>query len=67
MISKKKNTGTFDRQHYQVSLAAYYKAERRGFSPGYELEDWLEAERDILGDTVDNKKRDLDMGTSIID
>ncbi len=58
MISKKKNTETFDRQHYQVSLAAYYKAERRGFTPGREQEDWLEAECDILGGTVDNKKRD---------
>ncbi len=58
MISEKKNTETFDRQHYQISLAAYYKAERRGFSPGREKEDWLEAERDILGGTVDNKKRD---------
>ena len=25
---------------------AYYKAESRGFEPGYELDDWLEAERE---------------------
>lgn len=30
-----------------VATAAYYRAERRGFSPGGELEDWLEAEREI--------------------
>ncbi len=57
MIPKKKKIETFDRQHYQISLAAYYKSERRGCSPGREQEDWLEAERDILGGTVDNKKR----------
>jgi len=26
---------------------AYYKAERRGFAPGHELEDWLAAEREV--------------------
>ena len=30
-----------------IATAAYYRAERRGFSPGRELEDWLEAEREI--------------------
>jgi hypothetical protein len=32
-----------------VAEAAYYKAERRGFEPGYEMTDWLEAEREIEG------------------
>lgn len=27
--------------------AAYYRAERRGFAPGRELEDWLEAEAEV--------------------
>ena len=27
--------------------AAYYRAERRGFEPGHELEDWLAAEGEI--------------------
>ena len=30
-----------------VATAAYYRAGRRGFAPGQELEDWLEAEREI--------------------
>lgn len=30
-----------------VATAAYYLAERRNFEPGHELEDWLEAERQI--------------------
>ena len=31
----------------RVATAAYYRAEKRGFTPGQELEDWLEAEREI--------------------
>ena len=30
-----------------IALAAYYRAERRGFAPGGELEDWLAAESEI--------------------
>ncbi|MGR8933501.1 MAG: DUF2934 domain-containing protein [Gammaproteobacteria bacterium] len=30
-----------------ISEAAYYKAERRGFAPGFEEQDWLEAEQEI--------------------
>ena len=30
-----------------VSEAAYYIAERRGFRPGNELHDWLQAERQV--------------------
>ena len=31
----------------QVALAAYFIAERRGFDPGHELDDWLAAEAQI--------------------
>ncbi len=31
-----------------VAEAAYYRAEKRGFAPGYEFMDWLEAEKEIL-------------------
>ena len=31
----------------QVATAAYYLAEKRGFTPGNEIDDWLEAEREI--------------------
>lgn len=31
-----------------IAEAAYYRAEKRGFAPGFELEDWLAAEREIL-------------------
>jgi hypothetical protein len=32
-----------------IATAAYYRAQRRGFSPGSELEDWLAAEREVDG------------------
>ena len=31
----------------QRPVAAYLIAEQRGFAPGHELEDWLEAEREF--------------------
>ena len=31
-----------------IAREAYYRAERRGFAPGGETEDWLEAEADVL-------------------
>ncbi len=34
-------------RHARISEAAYYLAERRSFDPGHELDDWLEAEREI--------------------
>ena len=35
-----------DRQR-MISTAAYYRAERRGFNGGDEVQDWLEAEAEI--------------------
>ena len=32
----------------RIAELAYYKAESRGFEPGHELDDWLEAEREFL-------------------
>jgi sterol desaturase/sphingolipid hydroxylase (fatty acid hydroxylase superfamily) len=31
-----------------IAEAAYYKAEKRGFYPGNEIQDWLEAKREII-------------------
>jgi len=31
----------------RIAEQAYWRAERRGFAPGHELEDWLHAEREI--------------------
>jgi hypothetical protein len=32
----------------RIAELAYYKSESRGFEPGHELEDWLEAEQDFM-------------------
>ena len=40
-----------DMHQSMISEAAYYKAENRGFAPGHEMEDWLEAENDIMGNS----------------
>jgi hypothetical protein len=31
----------------RVAECAYYKAEARGYEPGHEIQDWLEAEAEI--------------------
>ncbi len=49
-IKPKKKTNYPSDQDFQemIAEAAYYKAEQRGFIPGFEEEDWLQAESDIL-------------------
>lgn len=40
--------GVTNEEKYQlIAEAAYFRSEKRSFSPGYELEDWLAAEADI--------------------
>jgi hypothetical protein len=34
---------------HMVEEAAYFRAQKRGFAPGHELDDWLAAEAEILG------------------
>jgi hypothetical protein len=35
------------RHRKDIALSAYYRSEARGFAPGGEVGDWLEAEREI--------------------
>lgn len=35
------------RRREHIATAAYYMAERRSFAPGAEVDDWLQAEREI--------------------
>lgn len=35
------------KRHTMIKQAAYFKAEHRGFAPGHELQDWLEAQKKI--------------------
>ena len=34
-------------RHRRICELAYRRAEQRGFAPGSEVEDWLEAEREV--------------------
>jgi hypothetical protein len=34
-------------RHAMISLEAYLRSERRGFEPGYEIEDWVAAEAEV--------------------
>jgi len=36
-----------ERRRHMIAEAAYYRAQRRGFAPGFEVEDWLAAEAEI--------------------
>ncbi len=38
---------TPEERHQLIAVTAYFLSERRGFSPGLELQDWLEAETRI--------------------
>jgi hypothetical protein len=37
----------FEDRSASIAKAAYFIAERRGFAPGHELEDWLAAENEV--------------------
>ena len=44
------SSGNYDCPREQmIAEAAYFHAERRGFSPGNELSDWFQAEADVEG------------------
>jgi len=36
-----------ERRRSLISEAAYFRAERRAFAPGHEVEDWLAAEAEV--------------------
>ena len=38
---------TSEERWKMVAVAAYHKAEKRNFEPGYELQDWTESENEI--------------------
>ncbi len=39
----------------RIAEAAYYRAQRRGFAPGGEQQDWFEAESDLRAPTRRNE------------
>jgi hypothetical protein len=42
-----KRPPTPHQREHMIAVAAYYRAQRRNFDPGHELEDWLEAEAEL--------------------
>ncbi len=36
-----------DERRHLIAEAAYFRAEARGFAPGQELDDWLQAEAEV--------------------
>lgn len=42
-----------DERMQLITLGAFYRAQARGFAPGRELEDWLEAESEVDGSFLD--------------
>ncbi len=46
-------------QSARIAEAAYYRAERRGFAPGFELEDWLLAEIELSAQTSAHNQQRL--------
>ena len=41
----------------RIAEAAYWRAERRGFGAGQELDDWLAAEKEVDGDLASERER----------
>lgn len=41
--------GLIDPNKFRQMIAerAFFKAEKRGFAPGHEMDDWLEAEKEV--------------------
>ena len=48
-VSTKATPVTVEERQQLISRSAYLRAEQRGFAPGLELQDWLEAEAEIDG------------------
>jgi hypothetical protein len=45
-IKSRKRDGAQDAGR-MIAEAAYYRAEKRGFAPGFEIEDWIAAENEV--------------------
>jgi len=43
-------TTEVDPLHERIALSAYLRAEARGFAPGYEMDDWYQAEQVLRPD-----------------
>jgi hypothetical protein len=48
LLDYSSDTDLIDEFRKMISVNAYYRAEKRGFEPGYELDDWYKAESEII-------------------
>ena len=46
-----------DERRDMIARAAYYRAERRNFAPGHELEDWVAAEAEVDRELAARERR----------
>ncbi len=46
--SNMRNRNAPEEMRKQIEEAAYYRAKQRGFEPGHELEDWVQAESEVM-------------------
>jgi hypothetical protein len=46
-----------EQRHALIAKAAYFRAQRRGFRAGHELEDWLAAEAEVDEQLADARRR----------
>lgn len=56
-ISIKQDAAEAEERRAKIAEAAYFRAERRGFVGGDPVEDWLEAEKETLGDGLRDTDR----------
>lgn len=57
-----------EQREQMISDAAYYFSESRGFTPGFEMADWLQAEKQVdasIAPQVHHKETKLGQGTSL--
>lgn len=54
----------FDLRQQSIAEVAYYKAEKRGFTPGFDWQDWVEAETDVFSQIIDRYESNAALGYS---
>ena len=48
MSTEARATASSEEIRQLIAETAYYKAKQRGFTPGHELEDWVQAESEVM-------------------
>lgn len=56
MAGQARSESSSEETRRRIAEAAYFRAKERGFEPGHELEDWVEAESEVMG-RIDGTER----------